>query len=486
MPDAASPGRRGAIPTASPTAVVVETAERREVPIIAELPARTQAAVTVEIRANVEGQLTEMSFKEGNLVRKGQPLFQIDSRRYDAEVQSAEAAVEKAEADLEMAREQQHFMNAESALRQAEAALLKANQDVGTNETSGCPPGGAAARYGCRHCSAVFGRRGGGGRARHDANDHGRRPHGPKAGAGQPDGGPGGARQSPLDREETAIHAPISGLIGTVEVSVGNYVGRGESNRLATISQVDPINVVFGISEALYLRTVDKVDRKALERIDLILPDNSQYAFRGRYTNIGRALDEKTGTLQIEAQFPNPKGLLVPGMSGRVRVALEEPAGAVLVPEQAVFDAQGSEAVYIVSADNKVVLRSVATGGSYQSKSIINKGARRWGKRDRRRHRKGAARTISDLPDSPGCPREVSPGMARDYLHRPVLATFLSPLAPILLLSGCAAPLPAAGHSRSAELSRRSRQSGRRRRPEWPNLASRLKLAVSVNSAGRT
>ena len=91
---------------------------------------------------------------------------------------------------------------------------------------------------------------------------------------------------------------------------MGNYVGRGESNRLATISQVDPINVVFGISEALYLRTVDKVDRKALERIDLILPDNSQYAFRGRYTNIGRALDEKTGTLQIEAQFPNPKGLL--------------------------------------------------------------------------------------------------------------------------------------------------------------------------------
>ena len=124
------PGAQGAIPTASPTAVVVETAERREVPIIAELPARTQAAVTVEIRANVEGQLTEMSFKEGNLVRKGQPLFQIDSRRYDAEVQSAEAAVEKAEADLEMAREQQHLVNAESALRQAEAALLKANQDV--------------------------------------------------------------------------------------------------------------------------------------------------------------------------------------------------------------------------------------------------------------------------------------------------------------------------------------------------------------------
>src|ERR1035438_8245479 len=101
---------QGAARTPSPTVVVVvETAERRDVPIMLELAARTEAAATVEVRANVEGRLIEMSFKEGNMVQKGQLLFRIDPRRYEAAVQAAGPAVEKAEADLEMAREQQHW-----------------------------------------------------------------------------------------------------------------------------------------------------------------------------------------------------------------------------------------------------------------------------------------------------------------------------------------------------------------------------------------
>jgi len=181
-------------------------------------------------------------------------------------------------------------------------------------------------------------------------------------------------QKAEMDRDETVIRAPIGGLIGTVEISVGNYVGHGESSRLATISQLDPINVVFGISETVYLHTVNKVDRKALERIELILADNSVYPFRGRYTNIGRAVDEKTGTLLIEAQFPNPKGILLPGMSGRVRLALENRPDAVLVSERALFDAQGSKAVYIVTPDRKAALRGVVTEGSFQGKSIVTKG----------------------------------------------------------------------------------------------------------------
>ena len=94
------------------TVVLVETAERRQVPIVVELPAQTEAAATVEVRANVEGRLTEMSFHEGNLVKKGQVLFRIDPRRCAAALQSAKAAVEKAEGDLELAKEQQHLVNA--------------------------------------------------------------------------------------------------------------------------------------------------------------------------------------------------------------------------------------------------------------------------------------------------------------------------------------------------------------------------------------
>ena len=368
------PEAQGAVGTSPRASVVVETAERREVPVLAEITARTQAAATVEVRANVEGRLTGMFFKEGNLVRKGQMLFQIDPRRYAAEVQSAEAAVEKAEADLEMAREQQHLANAQAVLREAEAALLKSNQDAERMK-----PLAARRAIPQRDLDAAIAAQSSAAAAVEDARATVRTTTvGDRMGVRQAQASLMAARaaldRAQLDREETAIRAPMNGLIGTVEVSVGNYVGRGESNRLATISQIDPINVVFGISEALYLHTVDRVDRKALARIELILSDNSRYPFQGRYTNIGRAVDEKTGMLLVEAKFQNPKGILVPGMTGRVRVALENREDAVLVPEQALLDAQGSKAVYVVTANGNVALCPVLTEGSYQGKSIITKG----------------------------------------------------------------------------------------------------------------
>ena len=368
------PENQAADRTPGPVAVAVETAERREVPVTAELAARIAAVSTVEIRANVEGRLTEMSFKEGNVVRRGQVLFRIDPRLYESGVQSAGAIVEKAEADLEMAQEQQHLVNAQSALRQAEAALLKANQDAERMK-----PLAARRAVPERDLDAAIAAQSSAAAAVEDARATLRTTTvGGRIGLRQAQAGLTAARallaKARTDLDETAVRAPIDGLIGTVEFSVGNYVGHGESNRLATISQVDPINVVFGISEAVYLRTVNKVDRKALARIELILADDSLYPFQGHYTNIGRAVDEKTGTLPVEAQFPNPKGVLLPGMTGRVRVELENRPDAVLVPARAVFDFQGSKAVYIVTADNQVALRGVVTDGSYQGKSVVSKG----------------------------------------------------------------------------------------------------------------
>ena len=367
------PGGQDAARTPSPTAVVVETAERREVPIMVELVARTEAAATVEIRANVEGQLTETSFQEGRMVEKGQLLLRIDPRRYVAAVQSAQAAVEKAESDLEMAREQQHLVNAQAGLRQAEANLLKSNQDAERMK-----PLSARRAVPERDLDAAIAAQSSARAAVEDARATVRTTTvGDRMGLRQAQASLVAAQvaleNAKLDRAETEIRAPIGGLIGRLEVSVGNYVGRGESNLLATISQLDPINVVFSIPETLYLRTSAKgVDRAALDRIELILSDSSTYPFRGRFTNLGRAVDEKTGTLMVVAQFPNSKGILLPGMSGRVRIAQQ--TEGVLVSERALFDAQGSKAVYIVDPDKKIVLRGVVTEASYQGKSIVVRG----------------------------------------------------------------------------------------------------------------
>ena len=339
-----------------------------------ELAARFEAIATVEVRANVEGQLTEMSFKEGLPVQKGQVLFRIDPRQYDAAIQLVGASVEKAEADLEMAREQQHLVNAQSALRQAEASLLKANQDA-----ERLKPLAARRAVPARDLDAAIATQSLAAAAVEDAHATVRTTTlGDRIGLRQAQASLTAAQASlqkaELDREQATIRAPISGLIGHQYVAVGNYVGRGESNLLAHISQIDPIKVDFSISETLYLRTRDTVDRKALEHIELILADDSVYPFRGRFTSIARAVDEKTGALLLTANFPNPKGILLPGMSGRVHLVVDNRRDAVLVSERALFDAQGSKAVYLVTPENMVALRSVVTEGSYQGKSIIIKG----------------------------------------------------------------------------------------------------------------
>jgi membrane fusion protein (multidrug efflux system) len=359
----------------APSAVVVATAERRDVPLMVELVARTEAAATVEIRANVEGRLEEAAFQEGRMIRQGQRLFRIDPRRYRAAVDSAKAAVEKAEADLELAREQQHLVNAQSALRQAEANLLKCNQDV-----ERLKPLAARRAVPERDLDAAVAALASAQAAVEDARATVRTTAvGDRMGLRQAEASLSAAKASletaELDLAETDIRAPIGGLIGRQDVDVGNYVGRGQSNLLATISQLDPIRLVFDVPEALYLRIAAKgANRSGLDEIELVLSDNSTYPHRGRFAFMGRAVESKTGTLSVEAQFPNPQGRLLPGMFGRVRVAAEIRPNTLLVAERAVFDVQGSKAVYIVAPDNTVALRSIVTEGSYKGKAIVTSG----------------------------------------------------------------------------------------------------------------
>ncbi len=364
-----------AMPAPAPTTVVVERAQRRDVPLISELVCRTEAAADVEIRANMEGRLEEAFFREGSMVAKGQKLFRIDPRRYQAAVQLAQAAVEKAEADLELAREQQHLVNAQSALRQAEANLLRSNQDV-----ERLKPLAARRAVPERDLDTAIAAQSSAEAAAEDARATVKTTTvSDRMGLRQAEANLSAAKASlataQLDLQETDIRAPISGRIGRIEVAVGNYVGHGQATLLATISQIDPVRLVFNISEQLYLRTITKgADRAGLENIELVLSDNGTYPYRGRFAFLGRTVEAKTGTLAVEAEFPNPKGGLLPGMFGRVRIAAETRPNAVLVPERAVFDVQGSRAVWIVKPDKTVALRSIVTEGTYEGKAVVTNG----------------------------------------------------------------------------------------------------------------
>jgi membrane fusion protein (multidrug efflux system) len=356
-------------------AVVVEKAERRDVPLITELVARTEAVSTVELRASVEGRLMEAPFREGRFVRKGQVLFRIDPRRYAATVQAAKASVEKAQADLEMAREQESLATAEARLRQAEANLLKTNRDVERMK-----PLAARRAVPESDLDAALAAQSSAQAAAEETRAMVRTTKvsdrvGVRQAQASLEAAKAALTRAEVDLEETEMRSPIDGLIGRLEISVGNYIGQGQPSLLAVVSQLDPITLVFNVPESLYLRiTQAGPDRTGLDHIELVLSDNSTYPHRGRFTAAGRAVDAKTGTLAVEAEFPNPQGKLLPGMFGRVRVAAETLPNAVLVSERAVFDVQGSRAVYIVTPQNTVALRSVVTGGSYGGKSIVTSG----------------------------------------------------------------------------------------------------------------
>jgi len=190
--------------------------------------------------------------------------------------------------------------------------------------------------------------------------------------------GEAGVNNAELDLSYCTITAPLSGLIGQRLVSPGNLVGRGEPTLLATISTLDPLRVSFALSEAEYLKIAGRMGSAAQRplALELILADGSVFSHKGRAVIAERAVDEKTGTLTIVAEFANPQGLIRPGQFGKVRGAIDTVQDAVLIPQQAVMEEQSSRTVYVVDADNKVVLRTVVLGERAENLVIVKEGVK--------------------------------------------------------------------------------------------------------------
>src|SRR5262249_4129858 len=185
-----------------------------------------------------------------------------------------------------------------------------------------------------------------------------------------------------LNLKYTTIESPIAGIVSKLSVDVGNLVGKGDPTLLATVSAINPIFVDFSITEADYLRMVKRIptlgrgevpkDQRPI--LDLILADGSVFPHKGRPIFVDRAIDQKTGTIQVRAEVANPQWVLRPGQFGRVRAVTEEVPNAILVPQVAVQDLQGAKTVLVVGEGDKVAQRTVTLREAYQDFYIVTAG----------------------------------------------------------------------------------------------------------------
>jgi membrane fusion protein, multidrug efflux system len=363
---------------AAPVSVVVTPVIQKTVPIITEFAARAEARDTVELRARVEAFLEGIHFQEGRPVTKGQLLFTLDKRKYEAELQNAKAQMAKAKADLQFAQEKVTVESARAKLEQAKAELSKADLDVARltplAKENAVPQQDldnalVQQRVGKANVDAA--------KANFDTVVLNQKTSVDQAMASVM-AGEAAVKNADLDVSYCTITAPMDGLIGQRLVSPGNLVGRGEPTLLATISTLDPLRVSFAISEAEYMKIAARMGNAANKPvpIELILADGSVFPHKGKAVIAERAVDEKTGTLTIIAEFPNPERLVRPGQFGRVRGAIDTAKDAILIPQQAIMEEQSSRTVYVVDAGNKVVIRTVVLAERYGDLVIVKEGVK--------------------------------------------------------------------------------------------------------------
>jgi membrane fusion protein (multidrug efflux system) len=315
-------------PPPPPPDVVVAEVIQKDVPIYAEYVGTTEGNITAQIRARVQGYLQKRTYYEGALVRAGDLLFLIDPRPY-------QAALDQTKGEL----------------GRAEAAVTKTQQDV----TRNTPLAAQQAISQAELDDAV------------QAN---------RAAKAAADSARAAVEKAQLNLDWTQVKSPIDGIAGIAVAQIGDLIS--ENTQLTTVSQVDPIKVSFPISEQDYLRLApgfDLNDPKPREpNLELILADGSVYPERGKASVANREVDVKTGTMTILALFPNPRNLLRPGQYAKVRATTETRKGALLVPQRAVQELQGSHQVAVVGADSKVSMRTVKAGARVGDLWVIDEG----------------------------------------------------------------------------------------------------------------
>jgi len=314
----------------------------RDVPIFSEAVGQTRGNEEIEISARVEGFLETMNFKEGTFVKKGQVLYTIDSRPFRASLAQAKASAAQAQAEL--VRKQQDVKRYEPLV--AKNAVSVQEYETSVAEEKAQVSAVAAAKANADRASVELG--------------------------------------------YTTVLAPDDGLIGKTEAHPGTLVGRGGTTVLTHMSKIDPIAVRFSISEREYLTLAR---RRAADGgapvtgaggapagggtlFQLILADGSVHPEPGHLSFVDRTVNAATGTILIEASFPNPGNIVRPGQFAKVRAPIANKTGAILVPVRAVVDQQGVTNVAVVKPDDTIEIRMVKTDERVGDLWVIESGVK--------------------------------------------------------------------------------------------------------------
>jgi membrane fusion protein, multidrug efflux system len=312
-------------PAAPPPGVTVTQVVQEDVPIYQDWVGTMAGNIDADIRPKVDGFLLDRLYQEGSFVKQGQGLFRLDPRQAQASVEQAQAHLERARAALAQA---QIDIDRYTPLVK-EKAVSQAELDKATSAK--------------------------------------------RAAAAEVDASQASLDNAKLNRGWTTVVSPISGIAGIAKVGVGDLMT--PTTVMATVSAVNPIYVDFSITEQDYLRFVRAgKGRQSGKNIQLILGDGTTFPQRGKVLVVNRAVDTRTGTIEVRAEFPNPGNVLRPGQYARIRAVTEERKDALLVPQRAIAELQGIYQVGVVGSDNKVAIKTVKLGPQFADKWVVDSG----------------------------------------------------------------------------------------------------------------
>lgn len=326
--------KKEAPPPPAPPDVRVAEVVQQNVPIFQEWVAQLNGPVNADITPKVQGYLLKQDYQNGFFVKKGQLLFELDPRQYEAAVEAAKASVAAAQAELgkyqnDVVRDTP--LAAQNAIPQKQLDTDTSNRDAAAADVK--------------------------------------------------------AKQADLDNAQlnlawTKVYSPIDGIAGVSNSQVGDLVGT--TTKMATVSQVNPIWAYFNVSESQFLGVATRITGIITGKsgplgrtpVEFIQANDVPYPQKGRFVYVNRQVGTSTGTIQIAAEFANPEAILRPGGYGRVRIQTGNNENALLVPQPAVIEVQSEYLIIALGPDNKAHFRPVKMGARVGPNWIVTEGVK--------------------------------------------------------------------------------------------------------------